>query len=200
MIEGREISLNVMAESQVFYEFNKKLSAALENLNETQIKAAFEYLKTVLVGKEDATGHEIMQMCKEALNLYLFTMQKNNIKISDADSFFEECCKNIDNIGNVNEIFSFLVRKILGSLRRAVQDKKMLDNKPIRDAKYYIEENYNRSLTLEIVSNFVGFNSAYFSSLFKRNWSDISGIFDRFKNEPCKRAAERNEYECIICM
>ncbi|PWJ48569.1 response regulator transcription factor [Faecalicatena contorta] len=168
MIEGREISLNVMAESQVFYEFNKKLSAALENLNETQIKAAFEYLKTVLVGKEDATGHEIMQMCKEALNLYLFTMQKNNIKISDADSFFEECCKNIDNIGNVNEIFSFLVRKILGSMRRAVQDKKMLDNKPIRDAKYYIEENYNRSLTLEIVSNFVGFNSAYFSSLFKK--------------------------------
>jgi len=46
--------------------------------------------------------------------------------------------------------------------------KKMADNRPIRIAKQYINENYNTALNLESVSSHIGFNPAYFSFLFKK--------------------------------
>lgn len=168
MIEGKEVSLNIMAQSPVFYEFNKRILEGFEHLMEEQIKDALEYLKQSLVNKENASGHEILQMCREALNLYMFTMQKNNIKIKDSEGFFEECSSKIDNIGNINEIFSYMQRKILVSLRQAIQEKKMQDNKPVRDAKHYIDKHYSGNLTLESVSEFVGFNPVYLSTLFKK--------------------------------
>lgn len=168
IIEGKEVSLNVIAESPIFYSFNKRFTDAIENFNEDQIKKAFLYLQKSLMEKEEPMGHEIMQMCKTSLNLYLFTMQKCNFFIRNADSFFQDCCSQMDNIGNADEIFSYLTKKIISSIRQALQDKEMLDNKPIREAKRYMEEHYSESLTLEIVSDFVGFNPAYFSSLFKK--------------------------------
>jgi two-component system response regulator YesN len=48
------------------------------------------------------------------------------------------------------------------------ENRKMADYKPIRMAKQYIQENYNTGLSLEGVSAQIGFNPAYFSSLFKK--------------------------------
>lgn len=59
-------------------------------------------------------------------------------------------------------------RTIGRSLQKASEAKKAEDNRPIRQAKQYIEENYSRSLTLEEVSEMAGFAPGYFSTLFKK--------------------------------
>ncbi len=51
---------------------------------------------------------------------------------------------------------------------KIIEDKRQSDTKPIRDAKQFIQDNYNRQITLEEVSGKVGFNATYFSSLFKK--------------------------------
>ena len=46
-----------------------------------------------------------------------------------------------------------------------IQDE---ESKPIRDAKKYIHDNFNKHISLENVSEYIGFNAAYFSKLFKK--------------------------------
>lgn len=46
-----------------------------------------------------------------------------------------------------------------------IQDE---ESKPIRDAKKYIHDNFNKHISLENVSDYIGFNAAYFSTLFKK--------------------------------
>ena len=48
------------------------------------------------------------------------------------------------------------------------EQKRQADTRPIRTAKQYIQEHYADPLTLEWVSNIVGFSGSYFSSLFKK--------------------------------
>ncbi|EOR26989.1 two component AraC family transcriptional regulator, partial [Clostridium sartagoforme AAU1] len=54
------------------------------------------------------------------------------------------------------------------SLDKIIEDKRQADTKPIRVAKEYIKQNYMKQISLEEVSSFVGFNSSYFSHLFKK--------------------------------
>jgi two-component system response regulator YesN len=48
------------------------------------------------------------------------------------------------------------------------QNQKNMEAKPIRMAKEYISEHYGEAISLEMVSNHIGFNPAYFSSIFKK--------------------------------
>ena len=44
----------------------------------------------------------------------------------------------------------------------------MEDNRPIREAKKYIQDNLASDITLKDVSEHVGYNTSYFSSMFKK--------------------------------
>ncbi len=168
VIEGAEVSSNELADSTLFAEFNKRLVEALERIDENQVRGAFNYLEESLKRKESSTGHEVIQMAKEAMNLYLFTLRKNKFVIRDSDVFFDSFSMNIENCSSIEEVFDFLSKTIIKSFNQVVVDKKQEDIKPIRDAKQYIKDHYKEPISLEIVSDYVGFNAAYFSSLFKK--------------------------------
>ncbi len=168
VIEGAEVSSNELANSSTFIEFNKKLIEALEKLDENQVRNSFNYLEENLKNKESTIGHEVIQMAKEALNLYLVTLRQNKLMIKDSDDFFETVSSSIENYGSIEEVFAFLSRTIIKSFNQVIADKKQEDIKPIREAKQYIKEHYKEPISLEIVSDYVGFNATYFSSLFKK--------------------------------
>jgi two-component system response regulator YesN len=76
--------------------------------------------------------------------------------------------KNYNRYMTMKEAFAGLQREIRQMFSRFEESRKMADYKPIRLAKQYINENYNTPLTLESVSARIGFNPAYFSTLFKK--------------------------------
>lgn len=61
-------------------------------------------------------------------------------------------------------------------IRQRTEEKAEQEAKPITDAKRYIQKHYREALRLEDVSNAIGFNATYFSTLFKKetgmNFSD----------------------------
>lgn len=168
IIDGEDISLNEIADSTFFDEFNKKITYGLDRMDEGLISDALDYLKEYQEQRKNLTGHEIIQMSKEAINLYLFVMRKNKFTVKDADNFFERCSTAIENIGDAQGIYKYLNHTIKESYKEALTHKKQEDHKPIREAKRYIEKHYKEAVSLEIVSDYVGFNAAYFSSLFKK--------------------------------
>ncbi len=67
------------------------------------------------------------------------------------------------------ELEAFFTDTCAEILRKCSNEKKALEDKPIRQAKQYIQEHYNEAITLEAVSSEVGFNPAYFSTIFKKS-------------------------------
>jgi len=68
----------------------------------------------------------------------------------------------------MEELFHLLSRTVCRSFDTAVEAKRAEDNRPMRLAKKYIQENYSKPLTLEEVSAKAGFAPGYFSTLFKK--------------------------------
>ena len=168
VIEGEDVSSNDLADSTLFYSFNKQFAEAIDCLDAEQIQEAFGYLERSLRDMPKVSGHDIIQMAKEAMNLYLICMRQNKLPIKESEHYFDKVCKDIENSISIEDIFKYLIGTILTSFRLAVEEKQMDDNKPIREAKQYMKKHYKEPISLEIVSDVVGFNETYFSSLFKK--------------------------------
>ena len=109
-------------------------------------------------------GKLIYNCYMEVVNIFLFGVKNYNIDFLDADWFK----KKYDLYMTMQEVFAGLQRDIYQLFHKHEENKKMADNRPIRIAKQYINENYNTALNLESVSSHIGFNPAYFSFLFKK--------------------------------
>ncbi len=68
----------------------------------------------------------------------------------------------------IEDIFRWLKQHLKEEFEKYLNEKKIQNSKPIRQAKQYINQNYNKDISLEDVSKLIGFNPAYFSSLFKK--------------------------------
>lgn len=69
---------------------------------------------------------------------------------------------------SLEDVFNGLEKEISELLERYSENVKLAETKPIRLAKQYINDNYNLALSLESISAQIGFNPAYFSTLFKK--------------------------------
>lgn len=169
VIEYDFSSSSNLVNSDLFYEFNKEMNGALERLDIQGVNNAIRYLREEIKKRPDTSGHEVLQMTKEVCNVFLFFMRKNKLAIEGEDSFLDTFNNNAKHYGSINQLFHYLTQTITNTFEKAIECKRELDSKPIRDAKTYIQENYARPIKLEDISELVGFNASYFSSLFKKD-------------------------------
>lgn len=167
LLEGEISERASFADSDLFVDFNTKMSQALETLDAFQVRETMMQLKKQMIATEDITGHEILQMTKEVCNLYLFFMKNYRIKIED--DFLENYNIGADNCASADELFDYLIRKVTASYDRAAKLKRQDENRPIRLAKQYISEHYGEPLTLEQISEVAGLSPAYLSTVFKKD-------------------------------
>ena len=66
------------------------------------------------------------------------------------------------------EVFEQLGGFLRDDLEQLMDRKNQAQLRPIRDARRYLQEHYNETVRLEDVTEQLGFNSAYFSTLFKK--------------------------------
>ena len=166
LLEGELRSSMNLASGQWFTQFNQAMNAALESLDRQQVEDCLMKLKFELLGQPEVTGHEILQMCREVCNLYMFFMKNHKIAIDQ--NFIEWFNQGAEFCASANEVLHYLKKEITASYDKAVSGKLQEDNRPIRMAKKYIKEHYREAITLEDVSEVAGFNPTYFSSLFKK--------------------------------
>lgn len=190
-----------LAYSMMFNEFNKRYTNAIERLNESDIMDALTFLEEKLRQKENITGYEILQMSREAMNLYLFTMRKNRFSVLHGDRIFEAFSHDVENQGSLVGIIDLLSKTVITSFRESYEMKKLEENKPIREAKDYIRKNLNKSISLDQVSAHIGFNASYFSSLFKKETgSTFSEYIIQVRMEKTKELLKETEWNiAVIC-
>ncbi|WMJ89972.1 response regulator transcription factor [Anaerocolumna sp. MB42-C2] len=201
VIEGEVIISTDLAESQLFYEFNRDMNAALERLDKEGVKASIRVLREGLKSRTETSGHEILQMAKEVCNIFLFSMRNNKLPILTGENFIDEFNVNADDMGSVNSLYQYLTDLIIACLEKVIEDKKLMDTKPIREAKQYMQSNYMKPITLDEVSYTVGFNATYFSSLFKKEtgYTFLEYLSEVRINKAKELLKETNHSIAVIC-
>jgi len=168
VIEGEEKRSNSFVDSYIFRDFNKVFFEAIEIQDIDGIYRAIDQLEERLLGRKETTGYEILQMCKEAVNVYMFALKKLELPAAGAEAFFRQFHIEIHNCGSAEETFAYLKERIVESIVSIVAEKQTLETKPIRVAKSYIAEHISEPISLDHVSDAAGFNTAYFSTIFKK--------------------------------
>jgi len=168
VLEIGEKKATDLISSDIINEFYVKFSQKVERLDIQGTIKVLEELKENILSVKNVTGHEIIHISKEICNLYTFTLRKNKFQIIDGISFLNDFENKCNTCKNLDMVFQTLQKSIMNSMQDLMEEKTIMDSKPIRDAKRYMENNYMKNLTLDEVSGVIGFSASYFSSIFKK--------------------------------
>jgi two-component system response regulator YesN len=102
----------------------------------------------------------------EIINIFLFGVKNYMNQFDFPEHGWYQ--KQFKSFLTIEDIFEWLKKQLRDEFEKYINNKKIQDSKPIRQAKQYINDNYNKEINLESVSNLIGFNPAYFSALFKK--------------------------------
>jgi len=181
--------------------FNKNFLRAIEFNEVTEISALLAQFEKNLLAQPSITGVTILKICREIFELYIFALKKFQILLPDFEQLTHSFILELDNFGNARDMFQHLTDHILTSFSQIINEKNNRDSQPIALAKQYISKNFTHPITLEIISNEVGFSPAYFSTLFKsktgENFSDY--LFNIRMEEAKRQLRETQNTVSIIC-
>lgn len=157
---------NSFFDSDLFTEYHRRMEKAMESLDICEVQTVLGELNGCLSKETSISGHNIMQMCKQICNQLLLFASKNRIFLweNTMDEFNRklECC------GELAGVLACMTDEVTKIYAEIARQKSMEDHRPIRMAKNYIREHFNQSITLEEVSEVVGFAPTYLSNLFKK--------------------------------
>lgn len=151
----------------VTYDFMSQLEKHIEVLDVEHVGSWFNKLYDKLSKNNRLTGEDVYECTKDIYDHFNIARKKINIVIDDEKTFFKEYDKVINNSSTLEVLITNIKAYLLNILNQHLTNKEQEELKPIREAKKYIQQNYMIHITLETVANHIGFNSAYFSSLFK---------------------------------
>lgn len=141
------------------------LADSVERLDIEGLRVGLEQLDTRISAAPNS-GSLIYECYQEVVGIFLHSAAKlkGEYQIPDKEYFL----RLYDTFLAREEIFPGLSVQMCQNIHEYVEYTQLKEVKPIRIAKQYIADHYNQQLNLESISAKVGFNPAYFSSLFKK--------------------------------
>jgi len=124
---------------------------------------------------KNSDGRFVERLSDMILTTYLFgTTALHDEK--DTEDLKEKWRKTFLLCVTSKEVFEQLSLILEENLKMLLEQNNRAQAKPVMEAKAYLQEHYRESIRLEDISNMEGFNSTYFSTLFKKetgqNFSD----------------------------
>lgn len=145
--------------------FKDRLLSYFETLAADKIIAELDNLKIIF--KRHSYYSKLIYNCyNELIDIILFGARKHLYGTSLPDTTWFR--KQYNRFYTLDDMFEWIKGWINEEFNKYEELKRNRDNKPIRLAKQYIHENYNKAISLEEISSIIGFNPAYFSTVFKK--------------------------------
>lgn len=146
-----------------------RIISSFEVLNIDSIINEISGVQKVLEGY--AQDSQLIYSCyNEIINIFLFGVKNYMNQYEFPENIWYQ--KKFKSFLTIADIFEWLKKQLRDEFDKYIANKKIQDSKPIRLAKQFINENYNKDINLESVSNQIGFNPAYFSALFKKETNE----------------------------
>ncbi len=164
IIEKKSDSAELSILDNIFSDFEISTEKNIELLNKEKISESVNDLKNTLKSLSPISGVQIFNSCIHAYESVCSRLKKyypnENFDINISAQF--KLASSIDNV------FGIFIKNINEIIDKILQNKEQENIRPIRIAKQYINDNYMNQVNLEEIAGMTGFNSSYFSSLFKK--------------------------------
>ncbi|MGI6006826.1 MAG: response regulator transcription factor [Ruminococcus sp.] len=112
-------------------------------------------------------GNKIFLTVKELFDLFLLELKKSR-SFSQEDEMREKFQKEFYRCTSVEEVFLRTFRLMRKYMEAELEASRQIEIKPVKLVKAYIQEHYTEPIKLEELAELVGFNSAYLSTMFKK--------------------------------
>lgn len=167
LIEGRGRMLedvppdSGLLRQEVLTQYTKLVDHGIEILDGEALRLAREGLRTGMMAVDRIRGREIIELVLDAGRIFALRAGCGD---GETQAFQQSCGQR----GRTELLFRELERLHTRTLLELKERRENETTRPIRMAKQFIQENYGQNITLEDVCGAVGFSSAYFSALFKK--------------------------------
>lgn len=145
---------------------DKYVKAAEHSIEVLDVEGVFladENLQTAIMDVVDIRGREVLELVLMAGRFFL--LRTGIEETEQIQSSFEAQCMQC---GTIAGLFAELKKLQQKTILDKMEKQESESSRPIRIAKQYIMQNFDRNITLEEVCEYVGFSAAYFSAMFKK--------------------------------
>lgn len=155
--------------NMIAHEFCGSVSIAFHTSDVSVFTKSINKIKLNILCNSKYSGSEILQALRLVLNIYIVEMIQIGKPIYNSSDFFYSISDALNNLNTLDNIITFLNEEICNSFLLEIQNKEEDTNETIHMAKYYIDNNYAKNVTLKEVAAYVGYNPNYFSTFFKQH-------------------------------
>ena len=170
-VKSQTLSVNDIVSSQ----FKNGIQERIEILDITKLHRLLDSIYQTVKISQAMDGELLFQIVMELIDTLFFSLRKINSEFpieEKKDNFINRfyMCTSLE------DVFKELTNTFDAEISEVTDLKAEIEAKPIRVAKKYIQDNFHKPLKLDDISSMLGFNSSYFSGLFKKetgeNFSD----------------------------
>lgn len=138
------------------------------NLYDTNtIDGLLDELEKVCMSNTLCDGYSVFAAIEELLRLMFFKLDINEPNVS-IEVFLQKAKAELYRCADVGGVFAKaknIIRSVIENERKKIKE---INLEPIQKVKAYIQSHYKENMTLEELSKIAGFNSNYFSGMFKK--------------------------------
>jgi two-component system response regulator YesN len=179
----------------------RAIEQSMDVMEEESIEKAITGAVSELASMDDLTGKDVRNFAKSVHDAWLAFALQYNVTYPGGEKIREEFLKRLDLISSADGIYAFLKDEIMGAFRDLKAALGEASGRPVTHAKQYIKEHFSEPLVIDDIAEREGFNSSYFSTLFKK----ITGVtFSEYlrgvrMNEAKRLLKETNLSVAVIC-
>ncbi|MBQ2935638.1 MAG: response regulator [Lachnospiraceae bacterium] len=162
MLEG-SLPTSGISKQSLIEKYAKAVEHAIEVLDVSEIYHADDKLFEAMRQTDGIRGWEILDIVLSAGDLFLLRTGPDDKKKSYEE--FEDICMQCETVDKLSEAIKQMQGRMFAEMEQARGSE---SSKPVRIAKQYILQNFNKNISLEEVCEYVGFSVTYFSALFKK--------------------------------
>lgn len=126
-----------------------------------------EKICTICLETPQMDGNKIFLTAKELFDLFLLELKKSKFSTRE-DEMRDAFQKVFYRCTTVKDVFSGTCNLMRKYMEAEWEASRQVEIKPVKLVKSYIQDHYAETIKLEELAEMVGFNSAYFSSMFKK--------------------------------
>ncbi|MGI6010290.1 MAG: response regulator [Ruminococcus sp.] len=112
-------------------------------------------------------GNKMFLTVKELVDMFLLEMKKGRA-FSREEEIREKFQKEFYRCTTVEEVFLRTFRLMEKYMEAELEASRQVEIKPVKLVKSYIQDHFSEPIKLEELAEMVGFNSAYFSTMFRK--------------------------------
>lgn len=172
----------------------RRLKRSVETLDSQKILSAIHYVGQLVDDEaRQSCGVQICNTWQFFLELLADVMRSLSFSAEDIEKI-SASSRQIRQCGSIQQMFCIAGETTQKFIAMVEENQKNLEKRPIRKAKQFIYDHYQKEVSLEEISQAVGLNPSYLSSIFKKETGQsIMDFLTEYRLEQAKNLLLHSE-------